>query len=184
MTDTALSVDAVIADLAAGPVPPGEIADRVPLAPGLYAWWARPAVLSALPGPPHPSEPERLLYVGIASRLRSRLGSNHLKRSGSSTLRRTLAGLLLDIEGYRTRWTDRVVLVDEDEARLTAWMTRHLRVSWCEHPSPRDVEGAIIRALRPPLNVDHASGPALDLVRAARRRYYASAGPRPAAADG
>jgi hypothetical protein len=36
----------------------------------------------------------RLLYVGIATKLRTRLASNHLGRTGSSTLRRTLAGLL------------------------------------------------------------------------------------------
>jgi hypothetical protein len=71
------------------------------------------------------------------------------------------------------------VLVDADEARLTAWMTAYLRVSWCEHPATGDVEADVIRALRPPLNVDHASGPVRDLVVAARKRYYASAGPRP-----
>jgi hypothetical protein len=96
-------------------------------------------------------------------------------------LRRTLAGLLLNDERYRTRWTDRVVLVDDDETRLTHWMTTHLHVSWCEHPAPTDVEELIIRALHPPLNVDDASGPAVDLVKAARRRYYASAGASPSA---
>jgi len=59
-------------------------------------------------------------------------------------------------------------------------MVQHLHVSWCEHPTPRVVEESIIHVLRPPLNVDHASGPTLHLVRAARQRYYASAGPRPA----
>ena len=102
-----------------------------------------------------------------------------MRRSGSSTLRRTLAGLLLDAEGYRTRRTDRVVLVDEDEARLTEWMTTHLRISWCTHSEPRAVEGDIIRTLRPPLNVDHASGSVRDAVKVARQRYYGSAGPRP-----
>lgn len=150
--------------------------------PGLYAWWASPDVLSALAGPPNPSTPAlRLLYVGIATKLRSRLASNHLGRSGSSTLRRTLAGFLLDDEQYRTRWTDRVVLVDDDERRLTDWMVKHLRVTWCEHATPRDVEQATIQTLRPPLNVEHASGPALDLAKAARRRYYASACPRSSA---
>lgn len=173
VTDTARSIDAVIANLVAAPISPREIAARVPASPGLYAWWAMPAVLTDLRGPAHPLRPElRLLYVGIATRLRSRLGSNHMRRSGSSTLRRTLAGLLLDAEGYRTRWTDRVILIDEDEARLTAWMTEHLRVSWCEHQAPREVEGALIRYLHPPLNVDHASGPMVDLVKAARRRYF------------
>jgi hypothetical protein len=106
------------------------------------------------------------------------LVSNHLRRSGSSTLRRTLAGLLLDEQHYRTRWTDRVVLVDEDEARLTDWMEANLRVSWCEHPEPRDVERDIIRTLCPPLNVDYATGSTVDVIKAARRRYFDSAGPR------
>ena len=128
----------------------------------------------------HPRLPDlRLLYVGIATRLRSRLASNHLRRSGSSTLRRTLAGLLLDDERLRTRWTDRVVLVDDDEIRLTEWMTDNLRVSWCVQTAPRDVERAIIQRLRPPLNVDHATGPSVDLIKTARRRYYESAGARP-----
>ncbi|WP_454836902.1 GIY-YIG nuclease family protein [Rhodococcus qingshengii] len=68
----------------------------------------------------------RLLYVGLATNLRRRVISNHLRRSGPSTLRRTPAALRLDAEHYRTRRTDRVVLVDEDEIRLTAWMRAHL----------------------------------------------------------
>jgi hypothetical protein len=80
--------------------------------------------------------------VGIATKLRSRLVANHLRRSGSSTLRRTLAGLLLLDEQYRTRWTDRVVLVDDDEARLTHWMT-----AWTE-PSAAD-SPATSRTARP-----------------------------------
>ena len=67
----------------------------VPAVSGLYAWWAARGILPHLPGPAHPHEDLRLLYVGIASNLRRRIISNHLRRSGSSTLRRTLAGLLL-----------------------------------------------------------------------------------------
>src|SRR4051794_29257476 len=48
-----------------------------------------------------------------------------------STLRRTLAGLLAS-EGYRTTWTDRVVLIPQDETRLTAWMYAHLRLTWAK----------------------------------------------------
>lgn len=138
MAATSPSADTAIAELMTDPIGAGDIRAQAPGAPGLYAWWARPTVLSALPGLINPAVPDlRLLYVGIATRLRSRLASNHLRRSGSSTLRRTLAGLLLDDEQYRTRWTDRVVLVDEDETRLTAWMMKHLHVSWCVHPAPR-----------------------------------------------
>lgn len=182
--DTApLDLDRIIGELVADPVTTTVVQTRAPAVAGLYAWWAPPAVLSALIGPPHPSMADlRLLYVGIATKLRSRLVSNHLRRSGSSTLRRTLAGLLLDDERYRTRWTDRVILVEDDELRLTSWMTaHHLRVSWCEHSSPRSVEPAIIQELQPPLNIDHATGPVVDLIKAARRRYYASAGERPRA---
>ena len=176
MTDPT-DVDRVIAELRGGPLATSEIA-QAPAAPGLYAWWATPTVLPDLEGAAHAGD-LRLLYVGIATKLRSRLGQNHMRRTGSSTLRRTLAGLLLDDEAFRTRWTDRVVLVDEDEVRLTRWMATNLRVSWCEHPTPRDVESVSIEHLTPPLNIDHASGPARDAVRAARRRYRASAGPRP-----
>ena len=76
----------------------------------------------------------RLLYVGIATDLRSRIVGNHLRRSGSSTLRRTLGGLLLRDLDLRTRRISHVVLATDDELRLTQWMTDHLHVSWAEHP--------------------------------------------------
>lgn len=149
----------------------------LPTASGLYAWWAAPEAFPQLPGPAHPTEPGvRLLYVGLATNLRRRINSNHLRRSGSSTLRRTLAGLLLDTEGYRTRRTDRVVLVDDDEIRLTAWMHTHLRVSWCLHPNPADVEASVIEQWAPPLNVAHTTvGTVLDVITAARAAYNTSA---------
>lgn len=169
---------AIIDALLANPVHTSEVRKLVPAAPGLYAWWAAPTTLPELDGPAHPTVPDtRLLYVGLATKLRSRIASNHLRHSGSSTLRRTLAGLLLDEQGYRTRWTDRVVLVEEDETRLTTWMGNNLLVSWCEHSTPSDVESEIIRTLRPPLNVDHSTGPTVDIIKAARRHYTDSAGP-------
>lgn len=180
MSSAPSPIAAVIDALVDNPVRTEEVRALAPSAPGLYAWWAPAAILPALPGLPHPTVPGlRLLYVGLATKLRARLASNHLRRSGSSTLRRTLAGLLLAEQAYRTRWTDRVVLVDDDEARLTEWLGENLRVSWYEHRSPRDVEADVIRALQPPLNVDHASGPITQVVKAARRRYYDSAGSRP-----
>ncbi len=71
------------------------------------------------------------------------------------------------------------MLIDEDEARLTSWMEANLRVSWCEHPDPGEVEPLIIERLAPPLNVEHAVTPVREVIKAARRQYYASAGPRP-----
>ncbi|WP_345353384.1 GIY-YIG nuclease family protein [Rhodococcus olei] len=126
----------------------------LPAASGLYAWWAAPDVFAHLPGPAHPTEPGvRLLYVGLAK-----------------NLRRTLAGLLLDTEGYQTRRTDRVVLADEDEIRLTAWMHTHLRLTWCLHPAPADAEAAVIAQWAPPMNIAHTTaGPVLDAITAAPR---------------
>jgi len=174
-------VEQVTRQLLGQPLDPLEAATALPTGPGIYAWWARPEVLPEFPGPVNPVAGElRLLYLGLATRLRRRIVDNHLKRSGSSTLRRTLAGLLLAEEGYRTTWTDRVVLIPEDEARLTAWMTENLRLTWAEHPNPHEVEMDLIAALAPPLNVDGAArGELRDRVRAAKAAYQASAGPRP-----
>ena len=120
------------------------------------------------------------MYVGLASNLRSRVVGNHLKRSGASTLRRVLAAVLMAQEGFTTRFTDRVVLVDEDEVRLTSWMKRHLRLTWVETPRPERHEKAVIGLMRPPLNVDHAEpGETLTRVKAARKAYRESARPRP-----
>jgi hypothetical protein len=119
--------------------------------------------------------------VGLAANLRTSITHNHLRRSGSSTLRRTLAGLLMDEQGLRTRWTDRVVLIDHHELRLTAWMREQLLLSWCQHDKPRQVEADLITRLRPPLNIDYTNGPLCDVIREARSRFRASAGPRPSA---
>ncbi|MBO4239345.1 GIY-YIG nuclease family protein [Pseudonocardia alni] len=181
MPSEPVDLESVVDRLVADPVAPGTVQAIAPAEPGLYAWWGPPDILPDLVGLAHPARPDlRLLYIGLTTtKLRTRLGTNHLRRSGSSTLRRALAGLLLDEQRYRTRRTDRVVLIDEDEVRLTEWMTTHLLVSWCTHPSPADVEKHVIKLLRPPMNIKHASGPALHLVKEARRRYNASAGARP-----
>ena len=148
----------------------------LPAAPGLYAWWAAPEMLPQLPGPPHPDTNDlRMLYIGIASNLRRRIIGNHLRSSGRSTLRRTLAGVLLTEHGYRTERTDRVVLIAPDEARLTDWMRTHLHLSWCEHPDPAAIEPSAIKRWTPPLNLDHATGPIRDIVLAARTAYNTSA---------
>lgn len=87
--------------------------------------------------------------------LRRRIISNHLRRSVSSTLRRTVAGLLLAEQLYRTARTARVVLVAEDEVRLTDRMHTPCGclvrppASGCRRP-------AVIEQWAPPLNLDHA----------------------------
>ena len=151
------------------------MASKLPSTAGVYSWWADSSVFPTFTDHTLAQDSNvRLLYLGLASNLRKRVTQNHLRRSGSSTLRRTLAGLLIDTENYRTRLTDRVVLIDDDEIRLTEWMTTHLRLSWVEHPRPELIEAALIKRLRPPLNVNHADGPAREIIESARRRYRAS----------
>lgn len=147
---------------------------------GVYAWWAAPSVLPDLPGPPNESDPSlRLLYLGRATSLRGRILRNHLRRSGSSTLRRTLAGLLVS-EGYRTTWADRVVLIAADEARLTRWMYAHLRLTWAQDAEPATIEAELVRRLHPPLNVHGVDPEHIQAaVVAAKNSYNTSSHPVP-----
>lgn len=151
----------------------------LPRGSGVYAWWAAPTVFPDLPRLDHPDDPAlRLLYVGRATSLRGRITRNHLRKSGNSTLRRTLAGLLMLTEGYHTMWTDRVVLIPEDERRLTTWMHERLRLTWAEDPAPREIEDELIQRLTPPLNVSGVDTTDLvPAVVAAKNRYMSSAAP-------
>jgi hypothetical protein len=171
-------VEAALRLLSGEPLGLGAAVKRLSRGGGVYAWWAAPSVLPDLPGPPNESVPSlRLLYLGRATSLRGRILRNHLRRSGSSTLRRTLAGLLVS-EGYRTTWTDRVVLVAEDETRLTAWMYANLRLTWAEDPEPAAIEPELIRRVHPPLNVHGVDPEHLQAaVVAAKHSYDTSSGP-------
>jgi hypothetical protein len=179
MTDARTIAD----ELRRPPVGAEQAHAELPRAPGLYAWWAPPGVLPGVTGPAHPgAEGWELIYIGLARNLRTRVGRNHLRGpTGSSTLRRVLVALLMASEGYTTRWTtDRVVPIDADEDRLSAWMRQHLRVTWAEHPRPEDVESAVIGELGPPLNQMHnKTHPHYATIAAARAAYRTSAGPRP-----
>ncbi|GAB3846723.1 GIY-YIG nuclease family protein [Dactylosporangium cerinum] len=156
----------------------GAAGKRLSRGGGVYAWWAAPSTFPDLAGPPNGSDPSvRMLYLGRATSLRGRILRNHLRRSGSSTLRRTLAGLLV-AEGYRTIWTDRVVLVPEDETRLTAWMHAHLRLTWAEDPEPATIEAVLVQRLHPPLNVHGVDPEHLQAaVVAAKHAYNTSSRP-------
>ncbi|SBT40523.1 GIY-YIG nuclease family protein [Micromonospora auratinigra] len=164
--------------LSSAPVGLDVAVKRLSRGSGVYAWWADTSVLPDLPGPPNENDPSlRLLYLGRATSLRGRILRNHLRRSGSSTLRRTLAGLLVD-EGYRTTWTDRVVLLPQDEARLTAWMHAHLSLTWAEDPESAMIEAELVRRLHPPLNVHGVDPEHLQAgVIAAKESYHASSRP-------
>lgn len=127
---------------------------------------------------------DRPLYVGKAERsLADRDVGTHFAtgRTGSSTLRRSLAGLLVDelqLEG-RPRNVAKPAgfanfgLAAPGDARLTAWMVEHLRLAvW---PSPQDValgdvETSVLDQLKPPLNLDKVTTSWRPLVRAGRKR--------------
>jgi GIY-YIG catalytic domain-containing protein len=164
--------------LSGEPVGLGVAVKRLGRGSGVYAWWAAPSVFPDLPGPPNGSVPSlRLLYLGRATSLRGRILRTHLRRSGSSTLRRTLAGLLVS-EGYRTTWTDRVVLIPEDEARLTAWMYAHLHLTWAQDAEPASIEAELVRRVHPPLNVHGVDPEHIQAaVVAARNSYDTSSRP-------
>jgi hypothetical protein len=152
--------------------------------PGLYAWWDDeksipwPAVFPRV-------DDERPAYVGIAASqsLGTRFERNHLGRTRGSGLRRSLAGLLveqLNLDQHlllndvsrRSKFT----LDEEGEARLTAWMLEHLRVTWVEMADPGRAEEALVASLLPPLNDSHATGsPYRTSMRGVRQRAAFSA---------
>ena len=157
--------------------------EAIPARPGLYAWWSQPSSLPGISGPPHPDGEYELLYVGIArsgpssrATLRSRVVGNHIGgTTGQSTLRRSLASLLYEQEGWRSRYTDRPLLSADDEARLSDWMQGNLKLSWTLHEQPWTVEAQVIAELTPPLNQSaNSSHPQYRFVREARRRWRAA----------
>ena len=108
-------------------------------AAGLYAWRASPDVLPALRGRRIRRAPSRRYY---------RSASRRSFEAGWRTIRTTEAAdrhcdahslALWSMTSSTARWTDRVVLVD-DERRLTEWTIGHLLVMWCGYATPRDVE--------------------------------------------
>lgn len=178
-------MDDVVAQLLTDPVrlEPAAGPDGVPASPGLYAWWVPTGAVPGIAGPPHPGADLEMLYVGIApnraasrATLRSRVVGNHIRgRTGQSTLRRSLAALLSESQGWRARWTSRPVLVDDDERRLSTWMGENLRLTWAVSGEPWAIEGAVIEQLTPPLNQADNSGHELyPFVRAARARWRES----------
>ncbi len=158
-----------------------------PNAAGLYAVHGSSAAWAALGlGPPPDARP---LYVGKAEdSLAARDVRTHFEtgKTGSSTLRRSLAALLadqLDLVAMprnpaRPGYFSNYGLEPEGDARLTVWMRAHLTLAvW---PAPAGtllamVEGAAITKLSPPLNLAGVMTPWSSTVSAARARMAAAA---------
>jgi len=101
-------------------------------------------------------------------------------KTGSSTVRRSLAALLAEeleliAVPRNLRKPDgsaNFALEHAGDARLSTWMEQRLRLAtWVkpEQATLEDVETAFVRRLRPPLNLDEVGEPR-DRLRQARRR--------------
>lgn len=173
---------ACVRSLAAPLVAIAEAERTVPSVPGLYAVHGDADVWREL-GLGDPPD-DRPLYVGKAERsLAARDVRTHFctGKTGWSTLRRSLAGLLADTLDLRGR--PRTIenpgafanfgLERAGDERLTAWMVD--RLSLAVWPSPGgvvldDIETAVLAHLSPPLNLDKVTTGWGVQVRALRRK--------------
>ncbi len=121
----------------------------------------RLAELPTVPHPAHHTERGVLLYVGRARKnLHQRILRQHLGRTRSSTLRRTLLAILQTgdaqwLEGASLDSRRRVVLDADAEDRLTAWTTDRLLLGWVpcgSQDESDDLEAQWIEMHRPALN--------------------------------
>jgi hypothetical protein len=164
MVDADSDVERVIAALTVVPVALDAAQLQLPRVGGMYAWWIVKRALAGVPANRHPAVAELdLLYVGIApsgpkskSTLRSRVIGNHMRGNiAASTLRRTLAALLLDkLALTPIVKASKVQLPKEQNAQLGEWLREHLRLTWHPAPEPWLLEHAVIKKLGPPLNLD------------------------------
>ncbi|MFJ4439744.1 GIY-YIG nuclease family protein [Streptomyces sp. NPDC088923] len=172
--------------LATGPrLTPAEASDAVPHAPGLYAVYGDASACAHLAT----GTPDRPLYVGKAEHsLAARDVRTHFAtgRTGSSTLRRTLAALLRDHLALhaiprnpaRPDGSASFALEPGGDARLTEWMRARLCLAvW---PGPEgvtlnEIETAVLTRLRPPLNLSKMGPSADPRLKAARSALSAEA---------
>lgn len=178
--------DDVIAALTAAPLPVDEARKVVPRERGLYAVhgdgraWSDLGLEAPRDGLP--------LYVGKAEKsLNSRDVGTHFAtgKTGSSTIRRSLAALLADVLDLRAtpRNPERpdgsanYALAHDGDERLTRWMTERLSLAvWVAPPDVElgEVETLALRRLEPPLNLAKVGAPRTKL-KAARAAMAASA---------
>jgi hypothetical protein len=128
------------------------------------------------------------LYVGKAERsLNGRDVRTHFAtgKTGSSTVRRSLAALLveeLDLTPVprnllKPDGSANFALEAEGDARLSSWMEEHLSLATWVSPADAvldEVETAVVRRLRPPLNLDKVGEPRT-VLREARKRMATTA---------
>lgn len=147
-------------------IPFDEYRSSVLAAPGLYAVHGDALVWEEL-GLTSPGD-ARPLYVGKAEdSLAGRDVGTHFKsgRTGSSTVRRSLAALLrvpLDLRAQprnpaKPDHFANFGLEPAGDERLTAWMCENLRLATWPSPAGTNLgmmESAVLGTLEPPLNID------------------------------
>lgn len=142
--------------------------DLPPRAAGIYAWYFdAPPPLVPIAGCVQRG-PFTLLYVGIAPKqpsasgavsratLRSRLRQHCAGTAEGSTLRLTLGCLLADTLGLRLAAvgrSGRLTFGADGEARLSAWMAAHARVSLVIMSEPWEIERQLLSSTSLPLNL-------------------------------
>lgn len=158
-----------------------DAADLVVNSPGLYAFYGDDLAWSDLSLTP--AFEDQPLYVGKAERtLNGRDVRTHFAtgKTGSSTVRRSLAALLVETLDLmpvprnliKPDGSANFALEAEGDTRLSAWMDERLSLATWVSPSGvvlDEVETAVVRRLRPPLNLDKVGEPRAGL-REARRR--------------
>ncbi len=170
---------AVLAALGVPRITPRDLS-RVPSAPGLYAVHGDRSVWQQLDVGSPPDE--RPLYVGKAEKsLATRDVRTHFTsgKTGSSTLRRSLAALLrqrLDLHACprnlnKPDGSANYALERDSDDRLTDWMIRNLSLAvWTSSESAvlDDLETAVLAKVRPPLNLMKVSTQWTNDIRRAR----------------
>jgi hypothetical protein len=141
--------------------PAGTIDADVPVGPGIYAINLR--TYSSLPEPFEgllASRPSRLVYIGKATSLNSRMLRNELRGRGHGTFFRSI-GAVLGFRPLAGSLTDKVnkqnySFPKPDREAIVEWVNTNLEVSWIELPldEVRSVEKALITERTPPLNLD------------------------------
>lgn len=153
----------------------------VPEQPGVYAFYGDRQAWEDLAL--QPARDDQPLYVGKAERsLNGRDVRTHFAdgKTGSSTIRRSLAALLVEQLNLiavprnldKPDGSANFALETASESRLSSWMDSHLRLAtWVKTAGIvlGDVETAVVLRLRPPLNLDKVGEPR-DRLRQARRR--------------
>lgn len=185
-----MSSDDVVADaletLAGLRHPHRDAIRLVPKAPGLYAFYGDDRAWEELRL--SPAFEDQPLYVGKAERsLNGRDVGTHFAagKTGSSSVRRSLAALLVDELGLfavprnlaKPDGSANFGLDVVSEGSLSRWMEERLTLATWSKPEGTnldDIETAVVRRLRPPLNLDKVGEPRQRL-RLARRRMAETA---------